>query len=428
MGFCDLIIKKRNGHELSEAEIDYWIQGTVDGSIPDYQLSAFLMAVVFNGMTEKETAYLTMAMANSGETVDLADFPYTVDKHSTGGVGDKTSLIVGPIAAACGCTVAKMSGRGLGHTGGTVDKLESIPGVKTEMTKEEFLGQARSVGIVIAGQSGNLAPADKKLYALRDVTGTVESLPLIVSSIMSKKLAAGADSIFLDVKTGSGAFMHTLADSEKLASAMVKIGRACNRKIDALISDMSIPLGNAIGNALEVKEAVEVLKGKGPSDLRGICLQLSAGMVRLAFGISEKEAMERAQSALDRGYAAECFSRFIMAQGAAFDPIEKCHLLPQSQQEISVFAKEEGYIQSVDALACGNVSLALGAGRRTKSDRIDPAAGIYLYKKTGEYVKEGDLLATMYTGREVDPDMLYSAYTFTRKKPTASKLVYKNGF
>jgi len=425
MDFCDLIIKKRSGRELSEDEIRYLVKGTVDESIPDYQLSAFLMAVVFQGMTDRETAALTMAMAYSGETVDLSELCYTVDKHSTGGVGDKTSLIVGPIAAACGCTVAKMSGKGLGHTGGTIDKLESVPGVRTEMSKEAFLKQAKSVGLVIAGQSGDLAPADKKLYALRDVTGTVESLPLIVSSIMSKKLASGANSIVLDVKTGSGAFMHTLEDSCRLAQSMVTIGRACGRKIDAVISDMSAPLGNCIGDAMEVEEAIEVLKGNGPEDLKELCLELASDMVRLALDISAKEAKDKAQKALDTGYAAQCFGRFMLAQGAKADPIEHPELLPKARYSMPVIASQSGYLTAVDALALGNVSLKLGAGRKTKKDVIDPAAGIRVYKKPGDYVHKGDLLAMLYTNQEcacVIPD---SAYAFEEEKPKPRSLIYK---
>ena len=311
MGFGDLILKKKEGRELTKEEIAYLVKGTVDGSIPDYQLSAFLMAVVFRSMTDRETAELTMAMAHSGDTVDLSGLPYTVDKHSTGGVGDKTSLVVGPLAAAMGCTVAKMSGRGLGHTGGTIDKLEAIPGLRTEMSKEQFLLQAKEIGLVITGQSGDLAPADKKLYALRDVTGTVQSLPLIVSSIMSKKLASGADSIVLDVKTGSGAFMQTLEDAEVLAQAMVRIGNSCGRKTMAVISDMNAPLGNTIGNAIEVEEAIQVLLGKGPADLRALCLRLAADMASVSLGISGEEAMQRAEKMLEGGYAAERFSREI---------------------------------------------------------------------------------------------------------------------
>ena len=428
MEFGDLILKKRDGGELAEEEINYFVKGTVKGSIPDYQLSAFLMAVVWRGMTEKETAALTMAMAHSGDTVDLSELSYTVDKHSTGGVGDKTSLVVGPIAAACGCTVAKMSGRGLGHTGGTVDKLESVPGVKTELSREEFLKQAQEIGLVIAGQSGDLAPADKKLYALRDVTGTVESLPLIVSSIMSKKLASGAESILLDVKTGSGAFMKTLADSRRLAEAMVRIGRACGRKIDAVISDMSVPLGNNIGNALEVEEAVQVLCGSGPSDLRELCLTLASGMVRLALSVSEEKARQMAEKALDGGYAAECFSRFMMAQGALLDPIAHPESLPKAKNCIPVTATEDGYITAVDALVCGNVSLYLGAGRKTKADCIDPSAGIKLVRKPGDYVRRGELLATLYTNKDADASILLPAFRFSDTKPDPSPLIYKFSF
>ena len=428
MEFCDLIIKKRDGLELTEEEINGFIKGTVSGSIPDYQLASFLMAVVWQGMSEKETAALTMAMAHSGDTVDLSELSCTVDKHSTGGVGDKTSLIVGPIAAACGCTVAKMSGRGLGHTGGTIDKMESVPGVRTELSREAFLQQARQVGLVIAGQSGDLAPADKKLYALRDVTGTVESLPLIVSSIMSKKLASGAQSVFLDVKTGSGAFMHTLDDSRRLADAMVKIGRACGRKIDALISDMSVPLGNCIGNALEVAEAIEVLKGEGPEDLKEICLHIAGGMISLAQDISRQEAFTMAERALNEGYAAQCFSRFMMAQGAISDPLTHPEILPKAQREFPLIADREGYISAVDALVCGNVSLALGAGRKTKNDPIDPSAGIKLLTKPGDYVHRGDVLAVLYANKDFDSQMLLRAFSFSNAKPMLNPLIYDTSF
>ncbi len=428
MEFCDLIIKKRDGGELTESEIAYFVRGASDDSIPDYQLSAFLMATVWRGMTEREVALLTMAMARSGDTVDLSALPHTVDKHSTGGVGDKTSLIVGPIAAACGCTVAKMSGRGLGHTGGTVDKLESVPGVKTEFSREDFLKQAREIKLVIAGQSGDLAPADKKLYALRDVTGTVESLPLIVSSIMSKKLAAGADSILLDVKTGSGAFMKTPSESEALAKAMVSIGRACGKKIDAVISDMSVPLGNSIGNALEVEEAIQVLCGNGPSDLRELCLTLASGMVRLALEVSEEKARRMVQRALDGGFAAEYFGRFMMAQGAVADPIAHPQILSKAKYCIPVTAIEDGYIMALDALVCGNVALRLGAGRKTKADRIDPAAGIVLQKKPGAYVCKGDLLATLHTNKVADPSWLLPAFKIGKEQPDVSPIIYKTSF
>ena len=428
MEFCDLIIKKRDGFALTDEEIDYFVSGTVSGSIPDYQLSSFLMAVVWRGMTEKETAALTMAMARSGDTVDLSGLSCTVDKHSTGGVGDKTSLIVGPIAAACGCTVAKMSGRGLGHTGGTIDKLESVPGVRTELSRDAFLRQAKEVGLVIAGQSGDLAPADKKLYALRDVTGTVESLPLIVSSIMSKKLASGAQSILLDVKTGSGAFMHTLEDSRRLADAMVRIGRACGKRIDALISDMSVPLGKCIGNALEVEEAISVLKGEGPEDLRKLCLTIASGMVSLSLGITRQEAYDKANRALADGYAAQSFSRFMMAQGAKVDPLTHPETLPRAKKEISLLAPQEGYISAVDALACGNISLALGAGRKTKNDQIDPSAGIKLHVKPGDYVHRGDLLAVLYTNKDCDPKIPTGAFKISSTAPTIAPLVYDTSF
>lgn len=428
MEFVDLIIKKRDGLELSEGEISFIVKGASDGSLPDYQLSAFLMAVVLRGMSENETAALTLSMAHSGDMVDLSTFAHTVDKHSTGGVGDKTSLIIGPIAAACGCTVAKMSGRGLGHTGGTIDKLESVPGVTTELSSDAFRRQAQEVGLVIAGQSGNLAPADKKLYALRDVTGTVQSLPLIVSSIMSKKLAAGSQSIVLDVKTGSGAFMKTPEDSMRLAQAMVKIGRACGRNMSAVISDMSIPLGNKIGNGLEIAEAMEVLSGKGPEDLRTLCLVLAGEMIALSHGISKEQGYEKAKWALDGGYAAEKFSAFLKAQGAVADPLERSDILPKAKHQIPVYAEREGYITSLDALTCGNVSLRLGAGRRKKSDIIDPAAGIELYCKPGDYVQKGQPLALLHSNMEAEGAWLLPAFTFGETKPAPSELIYHASF
>ena len=428
MELRELIIHKRDGGELTKDQIDFLVKGVTDGSFPDYQLSALLMAIVFRGMTEEETAALTMAMAYSGDTVDLSGLPHTVDKHSTGGVGDKTSLIVGPIAAACGCTVAKMSGRGLGHTGGTVDKLESVPGVKTEFTKEAFLKQAKEVGLIIAGQSGELAPADKKLYALRDVTGTVESLPLIVSSIMSKKLASGAQSILLDVKTGSGAFMHTPEASRALAREMVKIGRACGRRIDAVISDMNAPLGNNIGNALEVAEAMAVLRGEGPADLKTLCLTLAAGMVRLSFEMTQAQAMEKAKKVLESGEAANYFSRFLMAQGAISDPMAHPDILPKAKYQIELKAKQDGYIESIDALACGNACLYLGAGRRTKTDRIDPAAGLELLSKPGDHVRKGDTLALIHTNKQTDTDVFYAAYRFGSAPIEAGKLILESTF
>lgn len=397
----DCIAKKRDGEELTEEEIRYLISSYVSGGIPDYQMAAFLMAVYFQGMTDRETAVMTQAVAHSGDMVDLsAIHGIKVDKHSTGGVGDKTTMIVAPIAAACGVKVAKMSGRGLGHTGGTIDKLEAIPGFRTTLSKEEFVDTVNRVGLSIVGQSGNLAPADKKMYALRDVTATVDSIPLIAVSIMGKKLAAGNDSILLDVKTGSGAFMKTLDGSLALAKTMVAIGEAAGKRTAALITNMDVPLGNYIGNALEVTEAVEVLKDRGPADLKQVCLQLAANMLFLAGKGSEQECLEMAGTALKCGAAYEKFLAMVEAQGGDVSCIRNTEKLPLAPLRREVRAEREGYIAHMDTEKCGVASMLLGAGRETKESELDYGAGIILKKKPGDWVKKGEILAEFFASEE----------------------------
>ena len=429
MRMYDIIAKKRDGFELSEAEISYLIQGYVKGDIPDYQMASFLMAVYFQGMTEKETLFMTNEVARSGDMVDLSSIEgIKVDKHSTGGVGDKTTLIIAPIVAACGVKVAKMSGRGLGHTGGTVDKLESIPGYQTSLSREDFFRVVNETGLSVIGQSGNLAPADKKMYALRDVTATVDSIPLIAVSIMSKKLAAGSDCILLDVKTGSGAFMKTLEDSIALAQEMVKIGENAGRKTIALITDMDTPLGEAIGNSLEVTEAVNTLRGNGPEDLTQVCLQLAANMMVLAgFGTLE-ECLAKAKQAIEDGSALERLAAMAKAQGGDNRVIYDTNCFAKAPYQKEILAKEDGIIQAMDTEKCGIASVLLGAGRETKDSPVDLTAGILLHKKTGDMVKKGDVLATMFTSKEelfTSAEAKYhSAITIGKTEVTRKPLVY----
>lgn len=407
MRMVELIEKKRDGGVLTEQELRYLVAGFTDGSIPDYQMSAFAMAVYFKGMTDEETAILTDAMMHSGDTVDLSRFgDKSVDKHSTGGVGDKTTLIVAPIVSSLGGKLAKMSGRGLGHTGGTVDKLESIPGYETTLSAERFLQQVDEVGVAVIGQSGNLTPADKKLYALRDVTATIGSLPLITSSIMSKKLAAGSHSIVLDVKIGSGAFMKTLEDGRQLAGSMVRIGKACGRNVVAVLSNMDIPLGTCVGNALEVREAVEVLQGRGSADLTGVCITLAANMLHLCNGWSVEEATQQAENAIASGAAFAQMKRWIGAQGGDVRVLDDVTLLPQAAEQFALKAPRSGYLAHMDAQKIGECSALLGAGRKTKDDAIDYAAGLVLQQKTGAYVTEGQTLAVLHTNR---PETLQEA-------------------
>ena len=424
MRTVDLIEKKRNGGVLTDEEIRFLIGGYTDGSIPDYQMAAWAMAVWFRGMDDHETAVLTDAMMRSGDTVDLSCFGnLSVDKHSTGGVGDKTTLIVAPIVASLGGKMAKMSGRGLGHTGGTVDKLESFAGFRTTLTAEEFRTQVENIGVAVIGQSGNLTPADKKLYALRDVTATIDSVPLIAASIMSKKLAAGAHSIVLDVKCGSGAFMKTEADGRILAEKMVAIGKACGRNVAALITNMDIPLGHNVGNALEVLEAVEVLRGK-PGDLREICTALAANLLSLCHGWSPEEAHERVLEALDSGKALATMEAWIAAQGG--DP--DFSRLPRASVVVPVLANRGGWLTHMDAAQVGVSSSMLGAGRMKKDDPIDYSAGIVLEKKTGDQVRRGDVLAWLHTNDEAllaDAEARFrAALTWGDAAPAPQPLIY----
>lgn len=430
MRMYDIIENKRDGKELTSEEINFFIKGYTDGTIPDYQASALCMAIYFNGMTEKETVTLTNAMANSGDTVDLSMFgTYSVDKHSTGGVGDKTSLIVAPIVASLGGKVTKMSGRGLGHTGGTVDKLESIPGYKTTLTREEFISQVEKVGLAIIGQSGNLTPADKKLYALRDVTATVNSIPLITSSIMSKKIAAGSHNIVLDVKCGSGAFMKTIEDAEILANEMVKIGKGCGRNISALITDMDRPLGSAVGNSLEVIEAVKVLKGELDNDLKEVCTALAAEMISLVYSLSPDEARLQVNDAINSGKALKKMKEWISAQGGDVNYISDTELFPKAKYSLDVVSSEVGYVSAMDTEKIGLASVILGAGRSSKEDRIDFSAGIEIYKKTGDKITKGNKIATLFTNSEnslKEAEKVYlSALQISSSKPEDKPLIYK---
>ena len=399
MRMYDIIAKKAEKKELSRQEIEFFVLGYTDGTIPDYQASALLMAMFICGLSDDETAVLTDCMARSGDMLDLSSLRNTVDKHSTGGVGDKTTLIVAPIVAACGGTVAKMSGRGLGHTGGTIDKLESITGYNTALSGEEFLSLVSKTGIAVVGQTGNLAPADKKIYALRDVTATIASLPLIASSIMSKKLAAGAKNIVLDVKTGSGAFMKSLEDSIALAEKMVEIGKQNGRNTAAVITDMNRPLGNAIGNALEVAEAVEVLKGK-QGDLYEVSIALASLMLSLVHGCSEQDAEKMAKDAVSSGKAFDKMCEWIASQGGSVDTIKDTNLLPKAKYSLDLKTKS-GYICSMDAEKIGIAAMLLGAGRRKKEDSIDYSAGIILHKKTGDFLGEDEAVCTLYCNDEV---------------------------
>jgi pyrimidine-nucleoside phosphorylase len=430
MRMVDLIAEKRDGHELSTEEINFIINGYTDGSIPDYQISALTMAIYFKGMTEKERADLTMAMVESGDQIDLSQIEgIKVDKHSTGGVGDTTTLVLGPLVAAVGVPVAKMSGRGLGHTGGTIDKLESVKGFHVEIENNEFIELVNKNKIAVIGQSGNLTPADKKLYALRDVTATVDSIPLIASSIMSKKIAAGADAIVLDVKTGAGAFMKTLDDSRELAKAMVRIGNNVGRRTMAVISDMSQPLGFAIGNALEVKEAIDTLKGEGPEDLTELCLTLGSHMVYLAEKAeSLEEARRMLENVINDGTALEKLKVFLSSQGGEAQVVDKPSKLPQAQYTFELEAKEDGYVAEIVADEVGTAAMLLGAGRATKESVIDLAVGLVLRKKIGDQVKKGDSLVTIYSNfadvSEVK-NKLYENILITKVKVEAPILIHE---
>ena len=402
MRFVDIIEKKRDGNALTTEEIQFFITNYTNGTIPDYQVSALLMAIYYQGMTSKECADLTSAMMYSGDTVDLSSINgIKVDKHSTGGVGDTTTLVLAPLVAALDVPVAKMSGRGLGHTGGTNDKFESIPGFKIELGKQDFINQVNEKGVAVIGQSGNLTPADKKLYSLRDVTATVNSIPLIASSIMSKKLAAGADAIVLDVKTGDGALMKNMADSEKLAHEMVNIGNQIGRRTMAIISDMSQPLGFAIGNALEVKEAIDTLKGHGPADLTELVLTLGSQMVVLANKAKTlDEAREKLQEVIKNGKAVEKFKILIEAQGGDSSVVDNPEKLASAPYQIALPALKSGYVSRIIADQIGIAAMQLGAGRATKEDVIDPSVGIMLHKKVGDKVAEGEALLTIHANTD----------------------------
>ncbi|KZN98919.1 pyrimidine-nucleoside phosphorylase [Pseudobacillus badius] len=430
MRMVDLIQKKRDGEQLTTEEIQFIVEGYTNGTIPDYQVSAWLMAVYFQNMTEKERADLTMAMVASGDQIDLRAIEgVKVDKHSTGGVGDTTTLVLGPLVAAAGVPVAKMSGRGLGHTGGTIDKLEAIEGFHVEITNEQFIELVNKNKIAIIGQSGNLTPADKKLYSLRDVTATVNSIPLIASSIMSKKIAAGADAIVLDVKTGAGAFMKTLEDSRELARAMVNIGNNVGRKTMAVISDMSQPLGFAIGNALEVKEAIDTLKGEGPEDLTELCLVLGSHMV---YAAGKADTLEEARQTLlkliNNGEALAKFKLFIEAQGGDGSVVDHPERLPQAKYQVELPAKSDGWVAEIIADHVGTAAMWLGAGRATKESEIDLAVGMMLNKKIGASVKAGESLVTIYSNdKEIEhvKEELYRSIILSEEKVESPRLIHE---
>ena len=424
-----MIVKKKGGGVLSEEEIRFMVDGFTKGVIPDYQMSAMMMAIYFKGMNEQETLALTMAMQQSGDVLDLSAIKgIKVDKHSTGGVGDKTSLALAPMVAACGIPVAKMSGRGLGHTGGTIDKLESFPGFSTEISTEAFVSQVNDIGIAIMGQTADLAPADKKLYALRDVTATVDNMSLIASSIMSKKLAAGADAIVLDVKTGSGAFMKTEEDSFALAREMVKIGNGAGRNCIAVVSDMDQPLGYAVGNALEVKEAIETLKGNGPEDFTELCLSLGAQML-IAGGKADGEetAREMLLKTIQDGSALQKLAEFVKAQGGDKKAVYNTELLPDASIVEELYAETDGFVTHIACDEVGIVSLILGGGRETKESVIDLSVGIVLCKKVGDEVKKGDVLALLHANDtkklSVAKERLYKSYSFSEKTVEKKPLI-----
>lgn len=429
MRMYDIIKKKRDGGELTERETEFFVKGITDGEIPDYQVSALLMAIYFQGMTDREMTSLTMAMAHSGDIIDLSGIDgATVDKHSTGGVGDKTTLIVAPIVASLGGKIAKMSGGGLGHTGGTKDKLESIEGFRTDISPTDFLKQVNEIGICLASQSGNLAPADKKMYALRDVTATVENSALIASSVMSKKIASGADNIVLDVKTGSGAFMKTVEDSRSLAEKMVKIGKSVGKNMCAVITNMDIPLGCAVGNTLEVLEAIEVLRGGGDDDLRELCVVLAANMLAAVNGKEYDECRGEVLKVLKNGRAFEKFKQTVKAQGGNVRWIEDTSLFPKAKFTEIVTARQSGYISRTDAEKVGIAAMRLGAGREKIGDGIDYGAGIVLEKKVGDYVDKGDTVARLYTNDEskicAAAEIFDTAVCYSDEKVEKAALIY----
>ena len=429
MRIYDIIAKKRDGLELTEEEIKFFIEEFTKGNITDYQASALLMAICIRGMNIKETSCMTKYMACSGDMNDLSKINgIKVDKHSTGGVGDKTSLIVAPIVASFGVPVAKMSGRGLGHTGGTIDKLESIEGFNTALSQEEFINNVNLINIALVGQTGNLVPADKKLYALRDVTATVESIPLIAASIMSKKIAGGADAIVLDVKCGSGAFMKTLGEATELAKTMVQIGNEVNRKTIALITNMNEPLGFNIGNALEVKEVVETLKGNGPKDLENICIELATQMLYLAGIGSEEELRIKVKEKIANGEALNKFREFIKAQGGNVEFIDNLGLLPKTEYIVKIKAENEGYVKSIDTEALGSTLVIMGGGRTKKDDIIDYSVGIIVNKKIGDFVKADDEIAQIHINDKTKLDEVIekvkNAYSYSKEEVQKSEIIY----
>lgn len=418
MNIVEIINKKRNHLALSDGEIKYVIESYMNGEIKDYQISSLLMAIVLNGMIDEEIYSLTKYMTLSGDILDLSDLGNVVDKHSTGGVGDKTTMIIGPLVASCGVKVAKMSGRGLGHTGGTIDKLESIPGFVSDLAKEDFIRQVKEVGFADACQSNNLAPADKKIYALRDVTGTVESIPLIASSIMCKKIASGAKKLVIDVKVGCGALIKNLEDATKLASLMIKIGKFNNIEVICLLTNMDIPLGNNIGNTLEVEEVIEVLKNGKKGSLTDLCIELSAYMVSLGLGIDYSVAKGKVIENLENGQAYNKFLEFVNSQHGDI------RLLPKANKKIEIFANKEGYLTNVDALKLGELSMSLGSGRVSLEDEIDYTAGIVINKNINDYIKIGDTLMTLYTKKDIS-DISLDMFTIEDGKNDNLSLIYK---
>lgn len=430
MRMVDIIEKKRDGEVLSKEEIRFFIRGYTDGSIPDYQASALAMAIVLRGMNKQETADLTDAMMHSGETIDLSLIKgIKVDKHSTGGVGDKTSLALGPLVASCGAKLAKMSGRGLGHTGGTLDKMESVPGMSISLTDKEFIDQVNRIGIAIIGQTADIDPADKKLYALRDVTGTVQSIPLIASSIMSKKLASGADAILLDVKFGSGAFMKTIDDARELATCMVEIGDSLGRDTRAILTDMDEPLGLAVGNALEVKEAIATLKGQGPKDFVELVTGAGAIMLEQAHIVSSyEEGRKRIREAIANGEGFKKQKELFAAQGGDVSYLDDPRKFPVSKIVKPIYANQSGYIERIDSLSIGLSAMKLGAGRETMKDIIDMSAGIVLNKKVGDKVERGDLLATAYTNKEGVEEVyhdIHDAFSYRDDSITVRPIIHE---
>ena len=417
MNIIDIILKKKNKEELTKEELEYVINNYVSGDLPDYQVSSLLMAIVLNGMSLKETIDLTDVMLKSGETIDL-DIPNLVDKHSTGGVGDKTTLILGPIVASSGVNVAKMSGRGLGHTGGTIDKLESIKGFQVSLEREEFIKQVKEIGLSVISQSGNIVPADKKIYALRDVTGTVESIPLIASSIMSKKIASGAKNIVIDVKVGNGALMKNVEDATLLAKTMIRIGEAYERKVVCVLTNMDVPLGNKIGNGLEVEESIEVLQGKGPKDLEELCLKLGSIMVSLAKNISEEEAYNIVKENLNNGKALEKFYEFVKAQKGDINSI--CI----SNNILSIKSKSEGFITNINTEKLGEIVKNIGGGRTNKDDVIDYGVGIVINKKVGDLVFENEELVKVYTSdKDLKISEVLDCFTISEEAPKKKDLI-----